>query len=143
MKMDGKFQKMELETEDQRDMEVLVLSQEWSEEQMLTPTVDQAREFLEIANDFANPLDIVREAISNSYDAKATEINIFFDTIEKYGELVLKIVIQDDGEGMNRESLQAFFDLGNSTRRAQRQDDPTLIGEKKDTELRFSSIAIR
>ena len=121
---------MELEIEEQRDMEVLVLSQEWSEEQMLTPTVDQAREFLEIANDFANPLDIVREAISNSYDAKATEINIFFDTIEKYGELVLKIVIQDDGEGMNRESLQAFFDLGNSTRRAQRLDDPTLIGEK-------------
>ena len=43
---------------------------EWSEEQLLTPQVDQTREFLEIANDFANPLDLVREAISNSYDAK-------------------------------------------------------------------------
>ena len=63
------------------------MNQEWLEEQTLIPTVDQAREFLEIAHDFANPLDIVREAISNSYDAKATEIRLIFDTIQKYGRL--------------------------------------------------------
>jgi hypothetical protein len=28
----------------------------------LQPTVDQTQEFIEIANDFANPLDLVREA---------------------------------------------------------------------------------
>ncbi len=106
------------------------MTQEWLEEQTLVPKVDQAREFLEIARDFANPLDIVREAISNSYDAKATEIKITFDTIQKYGETVLRIVLQDDGEGMNRGGIQAFFDLGNSTRRGQRQEDTSIIGEK-------------
>ena len=96
----------------------------------MTPGVDQSREFLEIANDFANPLDIVREAISNAYDAKAKDMSIRFDVIQKYGEYVLRITIQDDGEGMNLKGLQAFFDLGNSTRRDHRTQDPTLIGEK-------------
>jgi hypothetical protein len=30
----------------------------------ITPKVDETQEFIEIANDFANPLDLVREAIS-------------------------------------------------------------------------------
>ena len=114
--------------------------QEWSSEQVLTPRVDQTREFLEIANDFANPLDIVREAISNSYDAKAQNISIQFDVIQKYGEYVLRITIEDDGEGMNQTGLQAFFDLGNSTRRDRRAQDPTLIGEKgHGTKIFFNS----
>ncbi len=115
-------------------------TQLWSEEQILTPSVDQTREFLEIANDFANPLDIVREAISNSYDAKARKINILFDVIQKYGEYVLRIRIEDDGEGMGLSGLQAFFDLGNSTRRDQRDRDTTLIGEKgHGTKIFFNS----
>ncbi len=105
-------------------------SEPWSSEETLTPCVDQTREFLEIANDFANPLDIVREAISNAYDAKAQNIRIEFDVIQKYGERMLLIIIEDDGEGMDRTGLQASFDLGNSTRREKRTDDPTLIGEK-------------
>ena len=115
-------------------------TEKWSAEQILTPCVDQTREFLEIANDFANPLDIVREAISNSYDAKAQNISIQFDVIQKYGEYVLRITIEDDGEGMNQTGLQAFFDLGNSTRRDQRAQDPTLIGEKgHGTKIFFNS----
>ena len=47
---------------------------------VLTPTVDQTQEFIEIANDFANPLDLVREAISNSFDAHATDIRLAFET---------------------------------------------------------------
>ena len=115
-------------------------TQQWSEDQILTPTVDQTREFLEIANDFANPLDIVREGISNSYDAKAKEISIQFDVIQQYGEYVLRITIEDDGEGMDQSGLQAFFDLGNSTRRDQHIQDPTLIGEKgHGTKIFFNS----
>ena len=105
-------------------------NQQWSDEQLLTPSVDQSREFLEIANDFANPLDLVREAVSNSYDAKAKRINIRFDVIQRYGERVLQITLEDDGEGMGLAGLQAFFDLGNSTRRSKRNQDPSLIGEK-------------
>ena len=114
--------------------------QQWSSEEILVPTVDQTREFLEIAHDFANPLDIVREGISNAYDAKAKTIDISFDVIPKYGEHSLRITIQDDGDGMNKTGLQAFFDLGNSTRRAQRISDPSLIGEKgHGTKIFFNS----
>jgi len=34
----------------------------------LIPGVDETQEFIEIANDFSNPLDLVREAISNAFD---------------------------------------------------------------------------
>ena len=116
---------------------------QWSESEALTPTVDHAREFLEIANDFANPLDIVREAISNSYDAKASTISMQFSVIEQYGERVLRIMIEDDGDGMDRAGLQSFFDLGNSTRRQQREQNPNLIGEKgHGTKIFFNSDKI-
>jgi hypothetical protein len=93
---------------------------------ILIPTVDQAQEFIEIANDFANPLDLVREAISNAFDAKATDIRLAFETEEISGETTLIVRITDNGEGMGRDELQSFFDLGNSTRRT----DKAAIGEK-------------
>ena len=109
-------------------------------EQTIVPTVHATQEFLEIARDFANPLDIVREGISNAYDAKAKEIIIKFDVIQKYDEPVLRITIADDGEGMTLAGLQAFFDLGNSTRRDLKSEDPTLIGEKgHGTKIFFNS----
>ena len=41
---------------------------------------------------------------------------------------------------MNVDGLQAFFDLGNSTRRGQRSQDPALIGEKgHGTKIFFNS----
>ena len=43
--------------------------------------VDETQEFIEIANDFSNPLDLVREAISNSFDAEASKIWILFDVV--------------------------------------------------------------
>jgi hypothetical protein len=92
----------------------------------LQPTVDQTQEFIEIANDFANPLDLVREAISNAFDARATEIRLAFETENQLGETVFVIRLSDNGSGMGRDELQSFFDLGNSTRRG----DKTAIGEK-------------
>jgi hypothetical protein len=93
---------------------------------ILTPTVDQAQEFIEIANDFANPLDLVREAISNAFDAHATDIRLTFETEVISGETTFVIRLTDNGDGMGRQELQSFFDLGNSTRRA----DKSTIGEK-------------
>src|SRR5579862_7006226 len=106
----------------------------------ITPQVDQAQEFIEIANDFSNALDLVREAISNAFDAKARKIEIEFDVIKKYGESILQITITDDGTGMDRSGLQSFFDLGNSLRRG----DYTAIGEKgHGTKVYFNSSEIR
>ena len=105
----------------------------------ITPSVDETQEFIEIANDFSNPLDLVREAISNAYDAKATEIHISFQTVKQYGESILKISLKDDGLGMVPDQLQNFFDLGNSSRR----DDETTIGEKgHGTKVYFNSRKI-
>lgn len=92
----------------------------------LKPKVDETREFLEIANDFSNPLEIVREAISNSFDANAKTIHIEFRTDSECGEKQLVIGIKDDGDGMNKEGLQSFFDLGNSLNK----HNPDAIGEK-------------
>lgn len=92
----------------------------------ITPTVDPTQEFIEIAYDFSNPLDIVREGISNSFDADATRIEIIFNVETQYGEKVLKTIIKDNGHGMTRNGLQSFFDLGNSLRR----ETKGAIGEK-------------
>jgi hypothetical protein len=78
---------------------------------VLTPTVDAAREFLEIATDFSNPLDLIREAISNSIDANASEIHISFNTEMDAGERILICEIEDNGEGMNLLEYKRFLIL--------------------------------
>lgn len=62
----------------------------------IEPKVDSAQEFIEIALDFSNPLDLVREAISNAFDAEADNIVLEFSVIQEYGEKVLKIEIEDN-----------------------------------------------
>jgi hypothetical protein len=105
----------------------------------INPQVDAVREFIEIANDFSNPLDIVREAISNAYDAKANKIWIAFDVIDEYGDRQLRITLKDNGHGMNKEDLQAFFNLGSSSRRS----DKDAIGEKgHGTKVYFNSLKV-
>jgi hypothetical protein len=105
----------------------------------ITPQVDQIQEFIEISNDFSNPLDLVREAISNSFDANATKIEFYFDVIKLYGEKILQIKIIDNGTGMDQNGLQSFFDLGNSLSR----DFDDNIGEKgHGTKVYFNSSKI-
>jgi len=104
------------------------------------PKVNAAREFIEIATDFSNPLDLVREAISNSFDAKSSQMTISFDVIKEVGERVLRVVLEDNGTGMNEEGIHSFFDLGNSTHR----DDDEAIGEKgHGTKVYFNSSNIQ
>ena len=92
----------------------------------ITPAVYAAQEYIEIANDFANPLDLVREAISNAFDADATRIDTYFSAITEYGNRVLLIVLKDNGKGMDRDTLKCFFDLGTSSKRGK----ASQIGEK-------------
>lgn len=108
------------------------------------PKVITARTFLQIARDFTRPLDALREAVSNSVDAKATKIyvKVWEDQKEPGGELVIEI--SDNGEGMNERGLEAFFNLGDSTRVG---DDGTKlegsIGEKgHGTKTYFNSRQI-
>lgn len=111
-----------------------------SEKITITPKVDETQEFIEIANDFSNPLDVVREAISNSFDAKANRVELIFDVIKDYMDSNLRIRLKDDGDGMNLSELQSFFDLGNSTRRGNEEK----IGEKgHGTKVYFNSSRIK
>ena len=109
-----------------------------------TPTVVAARTFLQIAKDFTRALDAIREAISNAIDAHAMKIylRVWEDKRMPGGELVIEI--EDDGDGMDELGLEAFFNLGDSTRVA---DDGTklagYIGEKgHGTKTYFNSRQI-
>ena len=115
----------------------------------ITPTVNQAKEFMEIASDFGQPLELLREAISNAFDAKATRIRLLFSTELVKGIHVLKIVIENNGTGMDRDNLQAFFDLGNSPRHKEKTSGSAgnaatfPIGEKgHGTKVYFDSSRI-
>ncbi len=114
----------------------------------ITPTVNQAKEFMEIASDFGYPLELLREAISNAFDAKATRLRLLFSTELIRRVDVLKILIEDNGTGMDPESLQAFFDLGNSPRYKEKLGGGSTsrawpIGEKgHGTKVYFNSSKI-
>jgi hypothetical protein len=91
------------------------------------PLVNAEAEFLEIASDFGNPLEIVREAISNSIDAGAKSVRIEFIVEEIDGSQTLVIRIEDDGCGMTRQVLERdFWGLGFSNSR----EEKNKIGEK-------------
>lgn len=68
---------------------------------IITPEVNSSQEFIEIAQDFLYPLDLVREGISNGFDAHAKNMIMDFSVIQECGERLLKIEIIDDGDGMD------------------------------------------
>lgn len=97
----------------------------------ITPTVNNRAEFLEIVNDFGNPLEIVREAISNAIDWKATYIRISFDVENVDGADRLIVRFSDDGKGMDQETIeQDFWGLGFSKSRDLKKEGEELTGEK-------------
>ena len=92
----------------------------------IKPRVNEAREFLEIAKDFKDPREIIREALSNSWDAGASKTSIRFDLAPIPGTQRKKIMVEiiDDGLGMNDEQraaigsseIEGFFNLGDSAK---------------------------
>ena len=86
-----------------------------------TPEVKDCSVFKEIALNTVNPLEILREAISNADDANANQINISIDRDEK-GQFI--IMIEDNGDGMGVEEIHKFFNLGFSHKKS------CKIGEK-------------
>lgn len=90
----------------------------------IRPRVNEAREFLEIAKDFKDPKELIREALSNSWDAGSSHVAIKFDLARISGTRRKKIIVEiiDDGEGMSSEQravvdsseIEGFFNLGDS-----------------------------
>jgi len=103
------------------------------------PKVNAAKELAEISKDFTHPRELVRETISNSLDASAEEIWIEAVEDDMSGEKELAIRIIDNGTGMDRNELEAFFDLGYSKKR----NRATAIGEKgHGTKITYNSSQI-
>jgi hypothetical protein len=97
---------------------------EWSS---IQPSVSAEAEFYEILNDFGNPLEIVREAISNAIDAGANRMDVTFAVEEIQGNTRSVVRFSDNGTGMTEDILKRdFWGLGHSTSRG----DKTKIGEK-------------
>lgn len=97
------------------------------DQELLTPKVRPEAEFREISSNFGDPLEVVREAVSNAYDALASEMHITFRVEQRGGFDTLIIELRDNGKGMTRDELaNNFWDLGNSTS----SGDPSKIGEK-------------
>lgn len=67
--------------------------------------------YREIAQNLVNPLEVIREAISNSHDAKSSDISIkiFLNSDNKFC-----LEIADDGDGMGIIEFERFFNLGDS-----------------------------
>ncbi|MFZ5969403.1 MAG: ATP-binding protein [Bacillota bacterium] len=89
--------------------------------QSYKPQVKDISLFREIAQNIVNPLEVLREAISNSHDAEAKNISIIVYR-NNAGKFVLEI--QDDGRGMTFDNIHRFFNLGDSDK------DKIGIGEK-------------
>ena len=110
-------------------MNELLQSELWDS---ICPEVNSSAEFFEIVNDFGNPLEIIREAISNAIDWNSTFLKIEFNVEKIDGSRRLVINFQDDGSGMSKDVLvKAFWGLGNSeSRKRKEQGDSKVIGEK-------------
>src|SRR5271169_2263093 len=88
------------------------------------PRVNEAREFLEIAKNFKDARELLREALSNCWDASASKVAIRFDLAPILGTKRKKIMveIEDDGDGMSSaprpqgapSEIECFFNLGDS-----------------------------
>ena len=84
---------------------------ELSERKTGTPQVKEAKSFLEIVQNFTDPREVMREAISNALDwgASIIKITVYEDATRSDKELVIKI--WDDGLGLTKERFFAFWNL--------------------------------
>ncbi len=99
-----------------------------------TAIVNAANAYRQIITNFSNPLEFVREAISNSIDASATNLRVAVDQAAgPTGQSEIRIILSDDGNGMDSRTLERFFNLGDSEKsesKVDTDDQEHPIGEK-------------
>ena len=93
----------------------------------IQPKVNNVAEFLEIAGDFGDPMELFREALHNAFDWHATEFYIRINAEDIAGSEKLVIELKDNGDGMSKERIiNNFWNLGDSASK----NDKNKIGEK-------------
>jgi hypothetical protein len=94
--------------------------------------VNDVHIFYQIIRERRNPLAVLREAISNAWDAHAKKVKI---DITKNSNGGIDLVIVDNGDGMKRSDFKSFFGLAFSDK-----DEVLNIGNKGlGTKLFFNS----
>jgi hypothetical protein len=80
-----------------------------------TPIVKDYRSFREIVENFTDPREVIREAISNSLDwfASTIKVTVYEDATRADRELVIRI--RDNGLGLTKERFLAFWNLADSS----------------------------
>lgn len=102
---------------------------------MLKCEIDDARMFLHVIKERRDPLGVIREAISNARDARASQVNILIKTRDRN---TLDIEVHDNGYGIKKNEFRYFFGLG-----FRNKESPFYIGNKGlGTKLYFNSERI-
>lgn len=109
----------------------------------IKPTVNEAHEIAEISRDFAKPIEVLREAIHNSYDSGATEMHIkaFSDEADD-ATRQLTISFSDNGTGMNEDELTKLFGLGHSTKDSKRTDRQSIGYKGHGTKIFYQAASV-
>lgn len=93
----------------------------------ITPRVNEAAEFMEIASDFGDAMELFREAVHNAYDWEATKFTIKIEVKPINGQDKLIIEMSDNGVGMSKDTIvNHFWNLGDSKAKGMEH----TIGEK-------------
>jgi hypothetical protein len=104
--------------------------------------VDVAHEIREISNAFAQPIELLREVLANSYDAGAEQVVIrAVPGQDPAGRRILDIDIIDDGIGMDRVGLECFFGLG-FNHKPQIPGRPPIGAKGHGTKIYYNAIDI-
>jgi len=59
---------------------------------------------------YIESIELIRELVNNAYDADATEVKVVISED--------KIIVEDNGSGMNEKGLEQFFTVGSAEKRA-------------------------
>jgi hypothetical protein len=78
--------------------------------------INEGYEIYQVITDFEDPLEIFREAFQNAVDEDATEVFCRVYNLEKFSGSKLIIDIWNNGKGLERNNVENFFDLANSTK---------------------------
>lgn len=78
--------------------------------------VNKGYELYQIITDFGDPLEIFREAFQNAYDEGATKVFCRVYETEKLSGKELIIDLWNNGDGLEKERTECFFDLANSSK---------------------------
>ncbi|MEA1936506.1 MAG: ATP-binding protein [Patescibacteria group bacterium] len=77
--------------------------------QKIQITVDKSHLFTLGEKMYRESIEFIRELVSNAYDADATEVFVMIEDD--------KIVVEDNGSGMNEKGLDQFFTIGSEEKR--------------------------